>query len=304
MGVVWASLFHVVPMALNARAWQLLLGGGRGRSLPYITWLIWLRQAINGLLPVARVGGEVANARLLLKRGIGSARVVSSLVVSMTITLGTHAVFTACGLTLLLCRNASSTLARAVWLALGAGVLLLTMVAGVQRAGLFGLLRRVARVVGGERLAEEVGSAERLDRVMRAVWRRPSRVLECAAWQLAGWVAGSGQIWIFLHCAGSPISPRAALMVEALVQTLNSAAFLVPAGVGIQEGAFLVMGNVVGLSPSMGLALALARRARDVLLFVPALMAWQGLEGRSILSFSQRNRRETPAASSRLGRTS
>jgi hypothetical protein len=37
---------------------------------------------------------------------------------------------------------------------------------------------------------------------------------------------------------------------------------------------------MIGLGPETGLALALARRLRDLVVFLPALVAWQVVEGR------------------------
>jgi hypothetical protein len=41
---------------------------------------------------------------------------------------------------------------------------------------------------------------------------------------------------------------------------------------------------LVGLPPELALALALVRRARDVIVFVPALIVWQIGAGRRALS--------------------
>ena len=46
----------------------------------------------------------------------------------------------------------------------------------------------------------------------------------------------------------------------------------------------MVIGGLLGLSPELALALALARRTRDLILFVPGLLAWQIAEGRRLLA--------------------
>jgi hypothetical protein len=53
----------------------------------------------------------------------------------------------------------------------------------------------------------------------------------------------------------------------------------------VQEGSFLVIGSLLGLSQEEALALALVRRARDVLVYGPALAIWQLGEGRRLISF-------------------
>lgn len=280
LGILWASLFHFVSMTLNARAWQILLPR-RGRSvLPIFLWAVWLREAVNGLLPVARIGGEVVSARLLMRHGLRAPRAVASLVIDMTVSLVSQFVFTLVGLALLLARGVSGEVARDVALGLVVAVPVLAALVAVQRAGFFGLLARLFRALFGNRFEMLVGGVEPLDRAVRRLYRRRRAVLVCFLWQLAGWLAGTGEIWLALLFLGHPVPLGDALVVEAVIQALSSGAFVVPGALGVQEGGFLVIGSLIGLSPELALALALVRRARDVIIFVPALAVWQIGAGR------------------------
>jgi glycosyltransferase 2 family protein len=286
-GVLWVSALHALPMALNARAWQLLAGrGGRGgaRALGFWTWLVWVREAVNGLLPVARVGGEVVTARLLVARGVRPAPAVASLVADVIVSLATQALFTVIGVALVAGGAASAPVARAAWASLVLAAAVLAAVAVAQRRGAVELLGRAARAIAGRRFEALAASGRRTDRVLRAVWGHRSRVLRCGAWQLAGWLAGSLELAVCLWLLGDGLRLRDALVLEALVQAASSAAFVVPGALGVQEGAFLAVGYAVGLPPSTALALALLRRARDVLVFVPALLLWQAQEGRRLFA--------------------
>ncbi len=282
-GVVWASLLHALPMLLNARAWQLLVGRGGGRSLPFFTWLVWVREAVNGLLPVARVGGELATARIMIRRGVRGPQAGASLVVDVTVSIATQLVFTSIGLAALAARAPGGALVRSAALALAAVAPLLLVLALVQRAGAFEILERVAHAIAARRLATVFGTGRRLDRAMRAVYRRPARIARCAGWQLVGWAAGAAEVWALLAFLGHPVAPVDALAIEAIVQALSSAAFVVPGALGIQEAGFVAVGAALGLAPETALALALGRRARDVMVFVPALLGWQLQEARALL---------------------
>ena len=70
------------------------------------------------------------------------------------------------------------------------------------------------------------------------------------------------------------------IAIEALVQAASSAAFIVPAALGVQEGAFVLICAAVGIDSVTALALATARRLRDVIIFFPGLLAWQWAESR------------------------
>ena len=69
-------------------------------------------------------------------------------------------------------------------------------------------------------------------------------------------------------------------MLKSLTGALRGAAFVVPGGWGIQEGGYVVLGALIGLTPEFMLALSLATRAREVLMALPGLLAWQHAEGR------------------------
>src|SRR4051794_41915647 len=47
--------------------------GPRPPPPPPMTANVWIRESVNGLLPVARVGGEIASYRLLRGEGVAGA---------------------------------------------------------------------------------------------------------------------------------------------------------------------------------------------------------------------------------------
>jgi hypothetical protein len=46
----------------------------------------------------------------------------------------------------------------------------------------------------------------------------------------------------------------------------------------VQEGAYVLLAPLFGLSPSAALALSLLKRGRDIAIAVPVLLSWQALE--------------------------
>jgi putative membrane protein len=157
---------------------------------------------------------------------------------------------------------------------LGAGFVL------AQRAGTLGALARlVDRFLSG-RLRVIQLRARDLDDALAALYARHRDVAACLGWQLAGWVLGAGELWLALHFLGAPRGVLDVVALEALIQAVSSAAFFVPAALGVQEGAFIVIGAALGLDAATALALATARRLRDVVVFLPGLLAWHRSEVR------------------------
>jgi len=276
-GLLFASLFHVVPMIANAHAWQLLLPVLQRPGLRTMTRATWIRESVNGLLPVARIGGEIVAYRILRRYVERRSDAAASLMADMTLSVLSQAGFALFGLTLLFANDLSSTTARdlltgvAVMIALGGGFLL------AQRKG--ALARVFDRLFAG-RLAIAHWGSLRFEQALRAIYSRHRDIAACVAWQLAGWVLGAGEIWIALHFLGQPRSAFDAMIIEALIQAVSSAAFMVPGALGVQEGAFVLVGAALGIDATTALALATARRLRDVVVFFPGLLAWQHAEKR------------------------
>jgi hypothetical protein len=55
---------------------------------------------------------------------------------------------------------------------------------------------------------------------------------------------------------------------------VRSGAFAVPGALGVQEGGFVLLGPLVGVSPETALALALVKRVRELAIGGGGLLVW------------------------------
>jgi putative membrane protein len=279
-GLVLAALFHVLPMIANAGAWGRLLPELHRPSVRVLTWATWVRESVNGLLPVARIGGEIVAYRIIRRHVGRRSEAAASLVADMTLSVLSQSSFALLGLALLFAIGHTSTataqlLAGAVgMISLGAGFVL------AQRAGAVGAVTRILNSLFAGRLGLTLTQSLRFDQALRAVYARRRDIVACFGWQLGGWVLGAGEIWLALHFLGQQRSVLDAVVIEALIQAVSSAAFIVPGALGVQEGGFVLIGAMLGIDASTALALATARRLRDVIIFFPGLIAWQWAETR------------------------
>jgi hypothetical protein len=51
----------------------------------------------------------------------------------------------------------------------------------------------------------------------------------------------------------------------------------------VQEGGYVVVGNLLGISGDAAFALSLIARVRELILGIPGLIAWQVIEARHVL---------------------
>ncbi|WP_149539406.1 lysylphosphatidylglycerol synthase domain-containing protein [Siccirubricoccus phaeus] len=278
-GLVLAALAHIPSMALNGHAWRLLLPRARRPSVLAMTANVWIRESVNGLLPVARIGGEIASYRLLRGEGVAVAPAAASLMVDMAISILSQLAFALLGLALLAWAGAGIgwggiALGALAGVALAAGFIL------AQRADVLSRLARLLNGIAAGRFPALEAHSARIDRMTRRLWRVRGAILGCFLWQLAGWAAGALEIWLALYFLGFPVSAAEALAIEALIQAVSSAAFLVPGALGLQEAGFLGLGLLLGLPAEASAALAIARRLRDLVVFLPGLLAWVWAERR------------------------
>jgi putative membrane protein len=281
VGLVAAALVHVLPTLANARKWQTLIPGPQRVSFARMLQLVWIRESVNSMLPVARVGGEIVSFRLLRRWGVPAPAAVASTIVDLQLAVISQLLFTMVGIGFLFAHAHSGTLRLAGELAWGVVVLapLLLLFALVQHVNPFERVTRVLNRITSGKLAAQVGESAHIDESIKHIWRRRGVVLRCLfVWQPLQCFTTSLEIWLTLYFLHVPVSLTEAVVIESLIQAISSAAFFVPGGLGVQEGGFIVVGSALGLDPATCLALAGARRIRDLLVFVPGLLAWQFAE--------------------------
>ena len=279
-GLVVASLVHVAPMILNAVAWQQLFPSDSRLPFSRLLWATWARESVNSLLPVMRIGGEVVAYRIVGRAFVDRATLGATLVVDMAVSILTQAAFTVIGIALLLLRGASHQLAGQLAVATAVLAALGVVFIAVLHAGVAGGAVRLLDRMAAGRFQAIIPGSQRIDTAVAQIYARRVALAKCAAWQLLAWIAGAGEIWLALRFIGHASSVGDALVLEAIVQAVSSVGFVVPGALGIQEGAFLVLGGAVGLDGSTALALAAARRVRDLVVFFPGLVAWHWAEAR------------------------
>lgn len=279
-GLAAVCAFHVVPLVIDAEAWRILIVDRRRRpGLIQASRLRWALESVNNLLPAAQVGGEFLRARLASFRGIPLPVAGAAATVDLTLGAVTQALFALVGVGGLAAQvaEADDGLLLALSGGLAAFAALIWLFFWFQKAGpgriVAGLLQRISRN------SDAAPSGGALDEAISEIYAQRKILAIAVVWRLIGWVVGAGEIWIALQALGSPVTVWDAIILESLLQLVRGVAFIVPAALGVQEGALLGLGIAFGLAPETGLALSLVRRVRDLGLGIPGLIAWQLSEG-------------------------
>ena len=138
------------------------------------------------------------------------------------------------------------------------------------------IIVRIARALGFAAAGESLG----LTRNVLDIYQKHRHVWLALLLHLAGWFMSAVQLWAAAQALDRPLSAGEALALQSIAFAARGAIFFVPAGFGVQEGTFVLVGAALGVEPAIAVALSLVLRARDILLGLPALMVWYTAEGR------------------------
>ena len=276
VGIFCLLPVYAIYLAMGVISWRLLFAPGREPSFGLSLNAIWIGSAVNTLLPVASLGGEAVKARLLTLHGVDVLEAGSSVVGDTTVQALSLALWGLIGAILLAALSFDSDMIWAASLAAGLFCIGVFVFAMLQRHGMFAHLgKRFASLKFGVNLLK-------FDQHVREIYDRPGRVTVSTLVRLASRIFLTLEIWIAAWLIGHPISLLEAIMVRSLTGAVRGAAFFIPNGLGVQEGAFMVFGSLIGIPPGYSLSLSLVVRVREILASVPALIVWQAIEGRSL----------------------
>jgi putative membrane protein len=276
-GLLLVALFHLLPLVLDAAAIRVLFAGrALPRPLRDAILTRWAGESANSFLPAGQIGGPVLMARHLAHRGMPMQDAVAAITVSTTLQTVAQILFALLGVALLGAQAGHLSEHALRMSALVASGFLAVQIGGfylLQRRGFFSkLIRAATRFAGKRDWSHWVSRAEAFDHAIQGVYGRGGGVAASFVLSLLGWLVGTGEVYLVLLLLGSPVSWLAALLLESLGQAIRGAAFAVPGALGVQEGGYLLLAPLAGLSPETALALSLAKRAREILLGAPGLL--------------------------------
>jgi putative membrane protein len=275
--LLWLPPYRLVYFLLYAIGWRSLLrpyDPQRRAGLGYILWVTTVREGIDRLLPVASVGGGIAGVRLAGWRGIPAPSAAATVATEVVLTMLGLYVFTAVGLYLLTDLGASHETYEHVLIALMLSLPIPVVTGLLLRYGsVFERLEAFLRPMVGEGAFSD--GATCMDRELRATFSRGGTLALAGSLQLLAFFSASFETWFALRLFGHPVDLRSAVLLESMTQAMRHLAFIVPAGLGVQEAMFVIFGHVLGLSGELALAVSMAKRLREVICGVPALLSWQ-----------------------------
>lgn len=270
-GTAIVMLVYAFYFAADAFSWQLTLPSV-ACNLRWIGRMFLVRmvgEAYNNITPTASMGGEPVKAWLLKSNwNVPLRDSGASLVIAKTTSMFSLVLFTAIGVFMLFKHPQLDSGHRAIALS-GLVFLILAVVIFflMQRLKLSTFLgRKLEKLSFGSQLTKVARATEDIDFQFASFYsQHRSRLFWSFVFAMSNWVLGVVEVYLILNFIGHPVSFEEAWMIECMVQLVRTITFFIPAGLGTQEGAFLIAVDALTGSPSAGIATALVRRFRDIL---------------------------------------
>lgn len=298
--LVWQGLAAVVNLLLGSgwillllpltflpyfipttESWRMLFLPGHKPPFRIALLAIFLGRSVNSLLPVATIGGEIVKARILILHGSSINDSTASVMVDKAAQVVAVIIWGMVGIGLLAFLSLNAELVHS---ALAGFAILALCTVGfmlVQRAGMFSLLAKIgSRLIKLESWDDIHADANAIDKIVLEVYRNHWRFTAACLLKALGLALQTLEVWLACYLLGFPINFIEALMLKSLTSCLSDVAFLVPNGYGIQEGAYILLGGLLGMSAELALAVSLATRIRELFIDLPGLLYWQLFESR------------------------
>jgi putative membrane protein len=276
-GLLTVIAAHIPIIALLGAAWWTIAPRLDRPRLLLFAWARAVRDAAAEALPFSQLGGYVIGGRALSLAGADAKSAGLSTFLDLVLEFAAKIPYLLLGLLILEMVKPSHATIATILVIVALAILLPALRFGTNLS-IADLTKRL--VSRWPRLAMShqtfVGTLQQMES------NRPA-LASSVALHLLCWVLGAGETWLIFHFMHAPVAIVPALAIDSLVGAIRTASFFVPGAIGTQEGGYVLLCGIFGLSPSTALAFSFARRGRDIVMAIPVLLSWQWREGQALL---------------------
>jgi hypothetical protein len=283
--LLWQIGWGFIALTVLRAGYVALRAGALWRTMPKgilpFRELWWIRLSSEAVEMITLTGpwlAEPAKGWLLKRRGLSTAQAVGFVMLEYFLYIMVTAWMAAVAVWMLLDRDTIPAAWRIPAIVLLFAIAVITsafVYAAVSGTGLIGpIVRRIGNATARGRGTAVAARIEPVERQIVGFLQSNHRdLLQVLAMQAAAQLLLMTEVSIVFRALGAHTTLVDSFVFEGAIKFIDVAFFFVPGQLGAHEGLYSVVAGALGVAPTAGLTLSLARRIRGVLVGLTAVFA-------------------------------
>ncbi len=270
-------LAHIPTLYFDALTWVILTK----KSNLSVLWsfvIIWISQATGKFFPTGNITAEFVRIYLGIKKGLSPTESSSSVFIDLVLATFSLFLIAFVSFIYLVLNNQEIILDKYIVYFVLSLILILfgciTFYFLIRKRFLKNFIKKTEKLTFFKLSYSKIISLIRIDKALFNFSNDKLVLLKALFFRLLGWLGGAIEIYVFLWVIGYEPQIIDVIIIESFSGIIRAIAFFIPAGIGVQELAFIVVGDFVGLSSQISFSIAIGRRVREILVGIPAIVAW------------------------------
>ena len=269
-------LIHIPTLFFDSMAWKVFIKN-ENFSILWSFIITWVSQASGKFFPTGTVTGEFIRIYLGTKKGLSFHE--SSSTVFADLVIATFSLFLIASLSFLIVlsnnviffqNDNNFYIVISLLILLGGCVFFYFFI----NRRLLRFFLNVKNPLNFKLKRNNIKLLLKIDYSLFKISSNKLNIFKATITRLLGWISGALEIYVFLMIINVEVSFVDVILIEAFTGLIRSVVFFIPAGLGIQELAFVIIGSHVGLSDSVSFSMAIGRRIREIGVGLPAILTW------------------------------
>ena len=268
---------HIPTLYFDAVTWVILSKNPR-LSILWSFIIVWISQASGKFFPTGNITGEFIRIYLAVKKGLSTAEATSTVFIDLVIaTFSLFLIAIISFVYFLFGSNDDLLIKHVIYLSLSLLLILISCVIFyffISKRILKVLIKKIPSFFCYKISPKKIYSIIRVDRALYQKIKKKTTLIKALIFRILGWLGGAFEIYVFLWIIGYDPNIIDVIVIESFSGIIRAIAFFIPAGIGVQELAFIIVGDFVGLNSEISFSIALGRRVREILVGLPAIVSW------------------------------
>ena len=278
---LWLLIFaHLPSLIFDSLAWMVLMTKKKLKFF-WCFCITWISQTSGKFLPTGNITGEFVRIYLGVQKGMSSTNSSSTVIADLAIATFSLLLVSILSFSLFWEKkeNLSQPEEGLEYILLSIFFMILASILfcfSIRKRFLKYILKKTSNyfIIYKKKIRAISISLLKFDYELYKLSFRINILLYSLFFRLLGWLGGAFEIYIFLRIINIEISPVDAILIESFTGIIRAFVFFIPAAIGVQEFAFVIVGTFLGFSNPVSLSIAISRRVREVLIGIPAMLSW------------------------------